>query len=65
VATFPGWLEAFAEVNPITAVVDALRALCVGGPTATAGWQALAWIGALLTITVPAAVVCYRRTTAA
>jgi len=63
VATFPGWLQAFAKVNPITVVVDALRALCLGGPTATSVWQALAWIGGLLAVTVPAAVIRYRRTT--
>jgi ABC-2 type transport system permease protein/oleandomycin transport system permease protein len=64
VATFPGWLQAFAKLNPITAVVDALRVLCLGGPTATQLWQAIAWIGGLLLVTVPAAVLRYRRTTA-
>ena len=63
VATFPGWLQAFANINPITVTVDALRALCPGGPTATAMWQATAWIGGLLAATVPAAVIRYRRTT--
>jgi ABC transporter DrrB family efflux protein len=63
VATFPGWLQAFAKVNPITVAVDALRALCLGGPTATAVWQAAVWIGGLLALTVPAAVWRYRRTT--
>jgi ABC-2 type transport system permease protein/oleandomycin transport system permease protein len=64
VATMPGWLQAFAKVNPITITVDALRALCLGGPTATHLWQALAWIGGLLIVTMPAAVVRYRHTTA-
>ena len=64
VATMPGWLQAFAKVNPITITVDALRALCLGGPTATHLWQALAWIGGLLVVTVPAAVLRYRHTTA-
>jgi ABC-2 type transport system permease protein/oleandomycin transport system permease protein len=64
VATFPGWLEAFANVNPITVVVDALRALCLGGPTATPVARALAWIGVLLAIVVPAAIGRYRRATA-
>lgn len=63
VATFPGWLQAFAKVNPITVTVDALRALCLGGPTGTHVWRALAWIGALLIVTVPTAIVRYRRTT--
>jgi ABC-2 type transport system permease protein/oleandomycin transport system permease protein len=64
VATFPGWLQAFAKVNPITATVDGLRVLCLGGPTTTAVWQALAWIGALLAVAIPAAVLRYRHTTA-
>lgn len=63
VATFPGWLQAFAKINPITVTVDALRALCLGGPTATHVWSALAWIGALLALTVPATVLRYGRTT--
>jgi ABC transporter DrrB family efflux protein len=64
VATFPGWLQAFAKVNPITVTVDGLRVLCLGGPTTTAVWQALAWIGVLLAVAIPAAVLRYRRTTA-
>lgn len=63
VATMPGWLQAFASRNPITITVDALRALCLGGPTATHVWQALAWITALLAVTIPAAVLRYRHTT--
>jgi ABC-2 type transport system permease protein/oleandomycin transport system permease protein len=65
VATFPGWLQAFAKVNPITVTVDALRVLCLGGPTATHVWPAVAWIAGLLAVTVPTAVLRYRRTTAA
>ncbi|GAA3093475.1 ABC-2 type transport system permease protein/oleandomycin transport system permease protein [Kribbella aluminosa] len=64
VATMPGWLQAFAKVNPITVTVDALRALVLGGPTAAHVWQALAWIIGLLAVTVPTAVVRYRHTTA-
>ncbi len=55
---------AFAKVNPITVTVDALRALVLGGPTATHVWQALAWVIGLLVITVPTAVLRYRHTTA-
>jgi ABC-2 type transport system permease protein/oleandomycin transport system permease protein len=63
VATFPGWLQAFANVNPITVFVDALRALCLGGPVATHVLHAVAWLGGLVAVTVPAAVWRYRRTT--
>jgi ABC transporter DrrB family efflux protein len=61
VATFPGWLQAFAKVNPITVTVDAIRVLCLGGPTAGHVWHALAWIGTLLAVTIPAAVARYRH----
>jgi len=64
VVTFPGWLQAFAKVNPITVTVDALRVLCLGGPAAEV-WPALALVVALLAVAVPAAVLRYRRTTAA
>jgi ABC transporter DrrB family efflux protein len=64
IATMPGWLQAFAKVNPITITVDALRALCLGGPTATHVWRAVAWIAGLLAVTIPTAVLRYRRTTA-
>jgi ABC-2 type transport system permease protein/oleandomycin transport system permease protein len=64
VATFPGWLQAFAKVNPITVTVDALRTLCLGGPTDAVVGDALGWIGGLLAVTVPAAIARYRRVTA-
>jgi ABC-2 type transport system permease protein/oleandomycin transport system permease protein len=64
IATFPGWLQAFAKLNPITITVDALRVLSLGGPTATPVRHALAWIVGLLAATIPAAVIRYRRTTA-
>jgi ABC-2 type transport system permease protein/oleandomycin transport system permease protein len=64
-ATMPGWLQAFAKINPITVVVDALRALCLGGPTAKPVAEAAAWICGLLLVTVPAAITRYRHTTAA
>jgi ABC-2 type transport system permease protein len=70
--SMPGWLQAFAKVNPLTIVVDAVRALCLGsgtahqllgGSTITHVWQALAWIIALLVVFVPLAVRLYRKTT--
>lgn len=64
VNTMPGWLQAFAQINPVTVTVDALRVLTLGGPTAEPVWQALAWVMGLLVVTVPAAVLRYRRTTA-
>jgi ABC transporter DrrB family efflux protein len=61
VATMPGWLQAFAKANPVTVITGALRALCLGGPTARPAAEAAAWLAGLLAVTVPAAVASYRR----
>ena len=49
----PGWLQAFAEHQPVTQVVNASRSLMVGGPLHDPGavWAALLWtIGLLLVL---------------
>jgi hypothetical protein len=46
--------QAFARANPVTGVVGALRALCLGGPTARPVTETLA---GLLAVTVPAATI--------
>jgi ABC-2 type transport system permease protein/oleandomycin transport system permease protein len=61
VQTMPSWLQAFAEINPVTVTVDALRALTLGGPAIRAVLQSLAWIAAILLVFVPLAVNRYRR----
>jgi ABC-2 type transport system permease protein len=63
VADMPGWLQAFAEHQPVTQVVDAARSLMTGGTLidTSAVWQALAWCFGLLIVVVPLAVRKYRR----
>ena len=39
----PGALQAFAEVNPFTIVVDAMRYLFLGAPAGNNVWGAVAW----------------------
>jgi ABC transporter DrrB family efflux protein len=63
VATMPGWLQAFAKANPITVITGALRALCLGGPTARPVAEAAAWLIGLLAVTVPATIARYRHAT--
>lgn len=50
VRAFPGWLQPVVEHSPVTATVDALRALAEGGPTAEPLRDALLWLGALLAV---------------
>jgi ABC transporter DrrB family efflux protein len=61
--TMPGWLHAFAQINPVTVTVDALRTLTLGGPTSHHLWTALAYLTGLLALTIPAAIVRYQHTT--
>jgi ABC-2 type transport system permease protein/oleandomycin transport system permease protein len=58
--TMPGAVRAFAEVNPITLCVDAVRALTVGGDATGAVLGTLAWLAGLALVFVPFAVARYR-----
>ncbi len=62
VETMPSWLQTFAEVQPITATVNALRALLLGGETTRHVLGSIAWSLAILAVFVPLAVRRYRRT---
>jgi ABC transporter DrrB family efflux protein len=62
--TMPGWLRAFAENQPISQVVDTLRALTLGDPVGSDGWWALFWLVAILVVLVPVSVRLYRRAAA-
>jgi ABC-type multidrug transport system permease subunit len=57
----PGWLRVFAEHQPVTAVVDASRALMLGGPSSEAVLTALAWIAGMLLVFPALAVHRYLR----
>jgi len=63
VSSMPGWLQAFAAHQPVSVTVSAVRALCVGGPTATNVAEAVAWSIGLLAVFGPLAVLYYRRST--
>ncbi len=59
----PGWLQAWAKINPVSITVDAMRALSLGGPTDKYLWQSLAWIAAILLVFVPLSIRRYRHST--
>jgi ABC-2 type transport system permease protein/oleandomycin transport system permease protein len=61
VNSMPGWLQAFARNQPVSVVVNAVRALTLGGPTASAVLKAVVWIVALTAVCAPIAVARYRR----
>ena len=63
-ATMPGPVRAFAENQPVTAIVDAIRNLLAGQPVGTDIWVALGWCVALLAAAYGLAMLAYRRTMA-
>jgi ABC-2 type transport system permease protein len=48
--TMPGWLHGFADHQPVTPVIESLRALLLGRPAGDAPWIALAWCAGLLAL---------------
>ncbi|MET1008609.1 MAG: ABC transporter permease [Gaiellaceae bacterium] len=50
VQSMPSWLQPFAEHNPVTAMVDAVRALFLGIPAGNSVWLAVGWSFALIAV---------------
>ncbi len=63
VDTMPGWLQVFAEHQPVSVTASAVRALVLGGPTTSFVIQSLIWDVAILAVFAPIAVRLYRRAT--
>jgi ABC transporter DrrB family efflux protein len=60
VESMPGALQWFAEINPFTIVVDAIRALWLSAPAGNSVWAAFVWTAAIFVIFAPLAVHRYR-----
>lgn len=61
VKTMPGWLQAFANNQPVSITASAVRTLVLGGPTTTHALQCLAWCAGIVAVFAPLAVHRYRR----
>jgi ABC-2 type transport system permease protein/oleandomycin transport system permease protein len=59
--SMPGALRWFADVNPFTIVVNAMRSLWVGAPAQNDVWGAVVWSVAIIVIFAPLAVRRYRH----
>ena len=59
--TMPGPVRAFAEHQPVTPIVNAIRDLYAQQPVSTDIWIALAWCAGLLVAAYAVAMVAYRR----
>ena len=61
--TMPSWLQAFAERQPMTLVINAVRDLVLGGSGGVDLFAAVAWAVGLLVIFFPIGVWLYQRRT--
>lgn len=57
------YLKAFAENQPITHVIESVRALMLGSPVGNHVWWAVFWSIAILIVAVPIATTLYSRKT--
>jgi ABC-2 type transport system permease protein len=61
--TMPGAVRAFAENQPVTTIVNAIRDLLTQQPVGTDIWIALAWCLGILIVAYTFAMLTYRRKT--
>ncbi|MFF3727615.1 ABC transporter permease [Streptomyces erythrochromogenes] len=63
IETMPGWLHGFAEHQPLTPVIESLRALLLAQPAGSAPWTALTWCAGITAVAVTLAAVLFRSRT--
>lgn len=63
-SSMPSWLRVFAEHQPVSLIVNAVRGLLLNQPDGTTILQALAWCLGILVVFIPFAVWAYGRRTA-
>jgi ABC-2 type transport system permease protein/oleandomycin transport system permease protein len=61
-SAMPGWMQAFADNQPISVAADAVRGLTDGTAAGSDSLYAVGWIALLLIVFVPLATRLYRRT---
>jgi ABC transporter DrrB family efflux protein len=62
--TMPTWLQVFAENQPFTIVVNAVRALFLAQPVGNYVWLTLIWMIGITAVMIPLATRQYRRRSA-
>jgi ABC transporter DrrB family efflux protein len=61
ISTMPGWLQVFANNQPVTYTINTMRVLARGGPLEPDLWRSLAWLAGIFVVFLPLAVRAYRR----
>ncbi|HEY7324864.1 MAG TPA: ABC transporter permease [Streptosporangiaceae bacterium] len=61
IQSMPGWLQAFANNQPVTFIINTMRALALGGPIEANLWKSIAWLAGIFIVFLPLAVRAYKR----
>ncbi len=61
IRSMPGWLQAFANNQPVTYVIDTMRALAIGGPVQANLLKGIACLAGIFIVFMPLAVRAYKR----
>ena len=61
--TMPEALRLFAENQPLTHVIEAIRGWLVGSPVGDSGWLGFAWCVGIIIVSIPVATWLFRRQT--
>jgi ABC-2 type transport system permease protein len=59
--SMPGPVQWFAENQPVTSIVDSMRALFAGQPVGSDIWVAMAWLVGILVVAYVASMAIYRK----
>jgi ABC-2 type transport system permease protein len=62
--TMPTWIHGFADHQPATPVIETIRGLLLGTPVGSSAWQAVAWCGGIMVVSIGLARVLFGRRTA-
>ncbi|KOG46127.1 multidrug ABC transporter permease [Streptomyces virginiae] len=63
IETMPGWLHGFADHQPLTPVIESLRALLLAQPAGDTPWIALSWCAGITVVALALAGVLFRSRT--
>ncbi len=61
VETMPSWIHGFADNQPFTPLIEALRGFLLGTPVGDSAWIALVWCAGILAVAVAATGYLFRR----
>jgi ABC transporter DrrB family efflux protein len=61
ISTMPGWLQVFANNQPVTYTINTMRVLARGGSLEPDLWRSTLWLAGIFIVFLPLAVRAYRR----